>query len=145
MRQVIFYVLLCLALVLTSGSAIATTPTQLELGKGVKVTFTPSPDARVIGHTLYVVDNNSAEIYPKSQPITEPTEFTFPAGSFYPGKIYTLYATAYDDAGNESEKSNSIEVTVPKGPAPPPDKPLPVYLLPGSPVFLKIEVTNPNE
>lgn len=132
-------ILIAICIVLFTVGLVFANPVTIKHSQGVKVTLDPSTDPRATGHTLYVTDTNSGEIYTKSKPLGT-NVFEYPAGSFHPDKTYTIYATAHDADGNESVPSDSVTVNVEKGTAPPPDRDMPIFTPPGKPIYLKIEV-----
>ena len=82
--------------------------TSVALAHDVKVTFTPSPDPRAVGHYIYY---GSPEVTQNKFDIKDKTEAVFTLEN---DTIYKFGATAYDVDGNESVMSDILLYETPK-------------------------------
>lgn len=78
------------------------------LAAGVRITFNPSPDDRVVGYNLYYGFSENFD-----QTIDLKTETQYYFSDLQAGKTYYFAATAYDNYGNESGFSNIVAYEFP--------------------------------
>ena len=94
-------------------------PTTVPYGP-VTITFDPSPDDRVVGYIMYFdvdgiefnSDSSNDNTSGRWDLTGETPKFTLEEGRLYPGKTYTVTATAHDAYGNQSVKSDPLVVIV---------------------------------
>jgi hypothetical protein len=79
--------------------------------RAIEVEWDPSTSPGVIGYRIYCAKD---ELTPEC--LTAGSASIFRLDDLEPGATYTLYATAYDAAGRESPRSNTLTYTVPLPP-----------------------------
>lgn len=78
----------------------------LEYGSSFSVLIDPSPDERATGHRLYFKEVGGEEFvyaFPRDEVM-----LSFEAEEVKPGTEYVVTATAHDNSGNESVRSNAL-------------------------------------
>jgi len=84
---------------------------QVQLAWDAPTNSDGTPVAEVAGYYLYWQDSTGV-----SQSIDVGNETTYTIPGLTEGMTYTMDVTAYDTAGNESEPSNTVTVTIPSSP-----------------------------